>query len=82
MNTESSVIIFALVSGVVGIAYGVYLTFWVLRQRAGNDTMQTIALAIQEGAAAYLNRQYRTVGIVAGVMFLILWLGVKQLLVI
>ena len=56
-------------SGVVGIAYGVYLTFWVLRQRAGNDTMQTIALAIQEGAAAYLNRQYRTVGIVAGVCF-------------
>ena len=62
-------------SGIVGIAYGVYLTFWVLRQDAGNDTMQTIALAIQEGAGAYLNRQYRTVGIVAGVMFLILWLA-------
>ena len=75
MGTESSVIIFALVSGIVGIAYGVYLTFWVLRQDAGNDTMQTIALAIQEGAGAYLNRQYRTVGIVAGVMFLILWLA-------
>ena len=74
MNIESSVIIFALVSGVVGIAYGVYLTFWVLRQDAGNETMQTIALAIQEGASAYLNRQYRTVGVVAGIMFLILWL--------
>ncbi len=78
MNFEfstGSVIIFALVSGVVGIAYGLYLTFWVLRQDAGNDTMQTIALAIQEGAGAYLNRQYRTVGLVAGVMFLILWLA-------
>ena len=78
MNVEfgaGSVIIFALVSGVVGIAYGLYLTFWVLRQDAGNDTMQAIALAIQEGASAYLNRQYRTVGIVAGVMFLILWLA-------
>ncbi len=75
MNIESSVIIFALVSGVVGIAYGVYLTFWVLRQEAGNETMQTIALAIQEGASAYLNRQYRTVGVVAGIMFLILWLA-------
>jgi len=63
------------VSGVVGIAYGVYLTFWVLRQDAGNETMQTIALAIQEGASAYLNRQYRTVGVVAGIMFLILWLA-------
>ena len=75
MDIESSVIIFALVSGVVGIAYGVYLTFWVLRQDAGNETMQTIALAIQEGASAYLNRQYRTVGVVAGIMFLILWLA-------
>ena len=75
MGTESSVILFAFVSGIVGIAYGVYLTFWVLRQSAGNDTMQTIALAIQEGAGAYLNRQYRTVGLVAGVMFLILWLA-------
>ena len=75
MDIESSVIIFAFVSGVVGIAYGVYLTFWVLRQDAGNETMQTIALAIQEGASAYLNRQYRTVGVVAGVMFLILWLA-------
>jgi K(+)-stimulated pyrophosphate-energized sodium pump len=75
VNIESSVIIFALVSGVVGIAYGVYLTFWVLRQDAGNETMQTIALAIQEGASAYLNRQYRTVGVVAGIMFLILWLA-------
>ena len=74
MNIESSVIIFALVSGVVGIAYGVYLTFWVLRQDAGSETMQTIALAIQEGASAYLKRQYRTVGVVAGIMFLILWL--------
>lgn len=75
MNSESSIIIFALASGVAGIAYGLYLTFWVLRQEAGNETMQNIALAIQEGAAAYLNRQYRAVGIVAGVMFLILWLA-------
>ena len=75
MNSESSVIIFALASGVAGILYGLYLTFWVIRQEAGNETMQTIALAIQEGAAAYLNRQYRAVGLVAGVMFVILWLA-------
>ncbi len=75
MNSESMVILFALVSGLVGIAYGVYLMFWVLRQDAGNDAMKNIALAIQEGASAYLNRQYRAVGMVAGVMFLILWLA-------
>ena len=75
MNSESMVILFALVSGLVGIAYGVYLMFWVLRQDAGNDAMKNIALAIQEGASAYLNRQYRAVGMVAGVMFLVLWLA-------
>ncbi|NKB80686.1 MAG: sodium-translocating pyrophosphatase [Nitrospirales bacterium] len=67
------VILFSLVSGVAGIAYGLYLTFWVLRLDSGNETMQNIALAIQEGASAYLNRQYRTVGMVAAGMFLVLW---------
>ncbi len=75
MDSESAVILFALVSGVVGIVYGVYLTFWVLRQDAGNEVMKNIAVAIQEGASAYLNRQYRSVGMVAGVMFLVLWLA-------
>ncbi|MFB3136460.1 MAG: sodium-translocating pyrophosphatase [Nitrospirales bacterium] len=74
MDVESAVIVFSLVSGVAGIAYGVYLGFWVLRQEAGNETMQKIALAIQEGAGAYLKRQYRTVGMVAIVMFFILLL--------
>lgn len=74
MDVENAVILFSLVSGVTGIAYGVYLGFWVLRQEAGNETMQKIALAIQEGAGAYLKRQYRTVGMVAIVMFFILLL--------
>ena len=74
MDVENAVILFSLVSGVTGIAYGVYLGFWVLRQEAGNETMQKIALAIQEGASAYLKRQYRTVGMVAIVMFFILLL--------
>lgn len=74
MDVENAVILFSLVSGVAGIAYGVYLGFWVLRQEAGNETMQKIALAIQEGAGAYLKRQYRTVGMVAIVMFFILLL--------
>ena len=50
-----------------GIAYGLYLAMWVLKLDAGNPKMQEIAKAIQEGAGAYLNRQYRTVGIVAAV---------------
>src|SRR5215467_138693 len=46
---------------------------WVFKLNAGNAKMQEIAQAIQEGAGAYMNRQYKTVGIVAAVLFAILW---------
>jgi len=71
--SDSAIIAFALVAAVTGIAYGLYLAMWVFKLDAGNPKMQEIAKAIQEGASAYLNRQYRTVGIVAAVLFAILW---------
>ncbi|MGH7228534.1 MAG: sodium/proton-translocating pyrophosphatase, partial [Nitrospiraceae bacterium] len=69
------VIVFAIAAAVAGIGYGLYLTFWVMKLSGGSKEMQQIAQAIQEGAAAYLNRQYRTVGMVAAGLFLILWLA-------
>ena len=75
MDLSTAVIVFAIASSVVGIAYGLYLTVWVFRLDPGNKEMQGIAQAIQEGAAAYLNRQYRTVGAVAVGLFVILWLA-------
>ena len=65
-------VLIALVCGVITVLYGVILTRWVLSKPAGDDKMREIASAIQEGASAYLSRQYRTVAIVAAVLFLIL----------
>ena len=71
--SDSAIVTFALIAAVAGIAYGLYLAMWVFKLNAGNAKMQEISKAIQEGAGAYMNRQYKTVGVVAAVLFVILW---------
>src|SRR5213594_4466657 len=67
-------VLFALVCAAVAIGYGLYLTWWLLQQPAGSERMQEIARAVQEGAAAYLRRQYTTIAVVAIAPFLLLGL--------
>ena len=70
--SDSAIVTFALIAAVAGIGYGLYLAMWVFKLDAGNAKMQEISQAIQEGAGAYMNRQYKTVGIVAAVLFVVL----------
>ncbi|HEX9801917.1 MAG TPA: sodium-translocating pyrophosphatase [Gammaproteobacteria bacterium] len=62
---------FALLCAGIALAYGAISVKWILAKPTGNERMREIAAAIQEGAQAYLNRQYTTIGI-AGIVLLVL----------
>ncbi|MHB1085286.1 MAG: sodium-translocating pyrophosphatase [Thiobacillus sp.] len=63
-------LLFALVAAGLALLYGIVSIKWILGLPTGNDRMREIAAAVQEGASAYLNRQYTTIGIV-GVILLV-----------
>jgi K(+)-stimulated pyrophosphate-energized sodium pump len=74
MFTESGIIILSTAAGIIAIIYGFILTQAVLKKPSGDKKMQEIALAIQEGANAYMARQYKTIGLVALVLAILIYI--------
>lgn len=73
----SPLILFALVCGGLGVIYALYTAAWVTKQDAGTERMRQISDAIREGATAFLRREYKTVAIVAVILFILLtFLGI------
>ena len=72
----------AIVCGFVALAYGIWAARSVLAADAGNARMQEIAGAVQEGARAYLNRQYSTIGVVGVIVTIILMMTLGQFVAI
>ncbi|MFO7954990.1 sodium-translocating pyrophosphatase [Thioalkalivibrio sp.] len=74
MSMPFSGLVFALLCGVAALAYGLFAIRWVLSRSEGTEEMRRIARAIQEGASAYMKRQYTTIAAVGVVLFVGLWL--------
>ncbi|TAN82716.1 MAG: sodium-translocating pyrophosphatase, partial [Gallionella sp.] len=66
---------FSLFCAIVAILYGVFSIKWILGKSTGSARMQEIAAAVQEGASAYLNRQYTTIGIVGAALFVVIFIA-------
>ncbi|MBI2051125.1 MAG: sodium-translocating pyrophosphatase [Parcubacteria group bacterium] len=73
----STYLLFSLASSVLAIFAGTVLAAWVLGRKAGDQKMQEIAVAIQKGSKAYLNRQYRTIAVVAFLAFFAIGFGLS-----
>ncbi len=66
---------FALLCSIVAILYGAFSIKWILSKPTGTDRMREISAAVQEGATAYLSRQYTTISIVGAVLFVVIFLA-------
>src|SRR5690242_21735568 len=79
MNSGSNLLYVAIVCGIIAVLYGIITSRQVLGMSAGNQRMVEVSAAIQEGAGAYLRRQYTTIAIVGIVVAVIIGIFLKPL---
>mgnify|MGYP001571998946 FL=1 len=77
-----SIYYFAILPSLIAILYSAYIIFWLKKQPDGDEKMKEISAAIRAGASAFLNRQYRTIGIVALVLSIVLYFAFDWLSVV
>jgi K(+)-stimulated pyrophosphate-energized sodium pump len=70
-------LVFALLCSIAALLYGAVSIKWILGKSTGSARMQEIAAAVQEGAQAYLNRQYTTIGIVGAILFVVILVALQ-----
>jgi len=75
--TDTTWLSLCLGASLLALIYGLISVKWILGRSAGNERMQEIAAAIQEGAGAYMNRQYSAIGVVGLVLFFVLGFGLN-----
>jgi K(+)-stimulated pyrophosphate-energized sodium pump len=69
---KNDAVLFAIIAAAAGVTYGIALTVWLLKRPTGTERMREISHAVQEGASAYLRKQYTTIAIVSVVPFLLI----------
>src|SRR3989344_7941268 len=77
MKMAFDIVLLPILAGIVSVLFAAFLTVNVLRKPMGSQKMQEISKAIQEGASAYLNRQYRTISIIAIIVGVILYVTIN-----
>ena len=77
MAITDSLLYSAPLAGIIGLIFALYLVLYILKLDPGTEKMKGIASAIQEGAMAYLNRQYKTVAIIAVILTVVIALAIN-----
>jgi K(+)-stimulated pyrophosphate-energized sodium pump len=77
MAISDSLLYSAPLAGIIGLIFALYLVLYILKLYQGTEKMKAIASAVQEGAMAYLNRQYKTVAIIAVILTIVIALAIN-----